>query len=235
MIRLNKYLANLGLCSRRKADELIQQGLIEVNGKVVTELGTQIKSEKVTLRKKILQLQPPLTYYLLHKPSGVTTSSKRTQTDPKIVLDFVPTQPRIFPVGRLDKLTTGLLVLTNDGVLAYQLTHPSFACEKEYEVTLKEPLTLGRERKVLAGMKLEGVKTQPVKLQRLSSKRVRVILTEGRNRQIRKIFGKVGCEVASLKRIRIQNLRLGNLLPGQYRALTAAEVRAFKKGQKSLP
>lgn len=226
-VRLNKYLAQLGLCSRRAADRYLTQGLVQVDGQVITQLGTQInpQTQKVQVQKKTLQAQQKLTYYLLHKPTGYTTAMQRTQLDPQIVTDLVPPQPRVFPVGRLDKLTTGLLLLTNDGVLAYHLTHPKFACAKEYEATLAAPLTKERERKVAAGMRLAQVKTQPVQIKRLTNKRVRVILTEGKNRQVRKIFGKVGCEVCALKRIRVQNLLLSNLPIGQYRVLKKTEVQ----------
>jgi pseudouridine synthase len=137
----------------------------------------------------------------------------------------VPNSPRIFPVGRLDKMSTGVLILTNDGVLSYRLTHPKFECEKEYEVILSAPLTAERIRKIEAGIRLERQKTRPTKIQKISSTKARIILTEGKNRQVRKIFGKVGCEVLHLKRIRIKNLDLGNLEIGKFRKLEKLEVQ----------
>ena len=150
VIRLNKHLADLGIASRRKSDELIKRGLVKINGKTVTELGTKIDptKAKVTVSNQVTQERKELTYLLLNKPIGYVTSNQKTQTEPNIVLDLIPDKQRLFPVGRLDKNTTGLLILTNDGVLAYRLTHPKFECEKEYEVTLSAPLTKERIRKI---------------------------------------------------------------------------------------
>lgn len=229
LIRLNKYLADQGVASRRQADELIKQGLVKVDGKIIKELGTKIDSEKnrVEISQKVLDDKKNLVYLVLNKPTGYTTSSKPTAADPKIVLELVPNNPRIFPVGRLDKDSSGLLIFTNDGVLAYRLTHPKFECEKEYEITLSAPLTRERIRKIEAGVKLEYTKTNPTRVIPLAEKKARIVITEGRNRQVRKIFGKVGCEVLTLKRIRIKNLTLGNLAPGKWRALTNTEVQTL--------
>ncbi|MFH1375776.1 MAG: pseudouridine synthase [Patescibacteria group bacterium] len=225
-VRLNKHLADLGIASRRKADELIADGQVKVNGKIVQELGTKVDPEKdkVTVSEKVLAEQKELTYYLLNKPLGFVTSSAPTKTEKQIVVDLLPQNPRIFPVGRLDKDTTGLLILTNDGVLAYRLTHPKFECEKEYEVTVDAPLTHERIRKIEVGVKLERKPTQTTQVKTLGEHKARIILTEGKNRQVRKVFGKVGCEVLSLKRVRVKKLLLGDLLPGKFRKLTDKEV-----------
>ncbi len=225
-IRLNKFLAEKGIASRRKADGLIASGKIKVNGKVVKELGTKIDPEKdaVEVDKKVLAEKPPLVYFVLNKPLGFITSNSPTTTERKIVVDLLPKDPRIFPVGRLDKNTTGLLVLTNDGNSSFQLTHPKFECEKEYELEVSADLTKERIKKIEAGMKLERVKTKPVRVEILGTRKARVILREGKNRQVRKIFGKVGCEVLNLKRIRLKNLKLENLKIGEWRKLTKKEV-----------
>jgi pseudouridine synthase len=141
------------------------------------------------------------------------------------VLDLFPPEWKIFPVGRLDKMTTGLLILTNDGDLSFRLTHPKFECEKEYEVEVDNDLTAERVRKIESGVSLERTKTKPTEVRILEKRKARVILREGRNRQVRKIFGKVGCEVLKLKRLRVKKLELGDLALGKYRALTAEEVK----------
>lgn len=229
-IRLNKYLAEKGIASRRKADELITAGKVKVNGKVASELGVKVDNEKdkVEVADAVIEAQRDLIYLMLNKPAGYTTSVIKTKTDPQIVMDLVPTQPRIFPVGRLDKETTGLLILTNDGVLAYRLTHPKFECEKEYEVELDTPLTAERIRKIEIGVRLEKAATKPTQVKQIGSYQARVIITEGKNRQVRKIFGKVGCEVLKLQRIRVKQLTLGNLAIGKWRKLTEDEVKMLR-------
>lgn len=225
-VRLNKHLADLGIASRRKADKLIADGKIKVNGKVVTELGTKVDSmqDQIEVDQKFLAAQPELVYYALNKPLDYVCSNSATATEQKIVIDLLPKVPRIFPVGRLDKNTTGLLIMTNDGNLSYRLTHPSFECEKEYEATVDSPLTYERIRKIEAGVKLERRATNPTRVKIMGERKARIILTEGKNRQVRKVFGKVGCEVVSLKRVRVKNLELGNLPLGKFRKLTSKEV-----------
>ncbi len=231
-LRLNKYLADQGIASRREADKLIERGLVLVNGKTGI-VGQQIDPEQdtITVADEVVEEQKKLVYLVLNKPTGYVTSSKATTTEPKIVLDLVPTEPRIFPVGRLDKDTTGLLILTNDGVLAYRLTHPKWECEKEYKATLAAPLTDERIRKLEAGVRLDRSNTKPTKIEPLAHKKARITITEGKNRQVRKIFGKVGCEVVQLKRVRIKNLQLDEKeLPiGKWRCLTATEVADLRK------
>ncbi len=229
-IRLNKYLAGKGVASRRKSDELISGGKIRVNGEVVRELGVKVDPEKdrVEVDEKILAAKPELVYFVLNKPSGFVCSNSRTTTEPRIVLDLFPAEWRIFPVGRLDKNTTGLLILTNDGNLSFRLTHPKFECEKEYEVEVSADLTVERVRKIESGVPLERAKTKPTEVRILGKRRARVILREGRNRQVRKIFGKVGCEVVKLKRVRVKNLELDDLPLGKYRALSEDEVKMLR-------
>lgn len=234
LIRLNKYLSEQGLASRRKADELIARGLIRVNGKTVTELGTKIDPlrDRVEMDDTVVDEQKKLVYIVLNKSAGYVTSSSPTTTEPKIVLNLVKTKERVFPIGRLDKDTTGLLILTNDGVLAYHLTHPKFECEKEYEVTLNAPLTPERIRKIEAGVRLERLETKPTRVlaHPTDIKRARIIITEGKNRQVRKVFGKVGCEVITLRRIRVRGFHLpDDLAIGKWRHLTADEVKLLRE------
>ncbi|MFH0776743.1 MAG: pseudouridine synthase [Patescibacteria group bacterium] len=227
MIRLNKFLAEKGVASRRKADDLIAAGKIKVNGKVIRGLGTQINPEqdRVEVEEKFLAEKPKLVYFALNKPAGFVCSNQKTKAEPKIVLDLLPGDLKVFPVGRLDKATTGLLILTNDGNLSFRLTHPKFECEKEYEVELDNDLTAERVRKIEAGVHLEGRRTKPTEVKVLEKRKARVILREGRNRQVRKIFGKVGCEVLRLKRVRVKQLVLGDLKVGQFRKLSPEEVK----------
>lgn len=230
-IRLNKFLAEKGVASRRKSDELISAGKIRVNGKVTRELGTKVDPDKdhVEVDEQTLADKPQLVYFMLNKPAGFVCSNAKTKTEPKIVLDLFPAEWKIFPVGRLDKDTTGLLILTNDGNLSFTLTHPKFESEKEYEVEVADDLTDERIRKIEAGVPLEGRKTKPAEVKMLEKRKARVILREGRNRQVRKIFGKVGCEVVKLKRVRVKRLELGELALGKYRPLTSEEVTDLKK------
>jgi pseudouridine synthase len=230
-VRLNRYLADQGIASRRKADELIAAGRVWVNGKVAT-VGAKIDAhaDQVVVDEAVLEEQKELIYLLLNKPAGCVTSNKATSTEPHIVMDLIPKELPVYPVGRLDKETTGLLLLTNDGVLAYRLTHPSWDCEKEYEATLSQPLTAERLRKLEAGVRLDRTGTKPTSVTPLGARRARIVLTEGRNRQVRRIFGKVGCEVKRLKRIRIKALVLDETaVPlGQFRHLTASEVKMLR-------
>lgn len=230
LIRLNKYMGQLGLASRREADRLIEAGEVKVNGQTVTELGVKVDPEKdrVQLSEKTRKEREKLVYIALNKPIGYTCSVKRTEADPRIVTDLVDIPERVYPVGRLDKDTTGLLILTNDGTLTFALTHPSAECEKEYEVTVQDFISDGAIAKLEAGVKLWGEKTLPTTVERMGSDRFRIVLREGKNRQIRRICQKVGCPVRTLRRIRIKKLFLGTLPLGRWRRLTAEEVEGLK-------
>jgi pseudouridine synthase len=149
--------------------------------------------------------------------------------EPQIVMDLIDTKERVYPVGRLDKETTGLLILTNDGTLTYKLTHPSSESEKEYEVIVDSKLTRGVIEKLEDGVKLWGEKTKPTRIEQLSAFKMRIILTEGKNRQIRRICQKVGCPVVKLKRIRVKNVHLADLPLGETRLLTKEEVEGLRQ------
>jgi 23S rRNA pseudouridine2605 synthase len=230
LIRLNKYLAEKGIASRREADVLIEKGEIKVNGKVVTQLGTKIDPDidTVECHENVSERRRNLVYIALNKPIGYVCSAKPTREEPDIVLDLIDIPERIYPVGRLDKDTTGLLILTNDGTLTFKLTHPSAECEKEYEATFNHPITPGAIRKLEAGVRLFGEKTLPTEIRRVTPKIIRIILREGKNRQIRRICQKVGYPVSSLKRVRIKKLLLGDLRLGRWRYLTPAEVNQLQ-------
>jgi pseudouridine synthase len=230
LVRLNKFLADRGIASRRESDRLIADGLVSVNGKVVTEMGVKVdpENDKVTVDERDLERRENLVYIALNKPRGVVCSAKPTRFEKHIVTDLVDVGTRVFPVGRLDKDTTGLILLTNDGTLTYALTHPSSECEKEYEATVDGIIAARAIEKLERGVKLWGEPTRPTKVRKISAHRMRIILKEGKNRQVRRICQKVGLPVNALKRVRIKNLELGDLAPGEWRMLTAEEVQDLK-------
>lgn len=217
MMRLNKFIAQAGICSRRKADELIVGGQIKVNGKVVTELGTVVDelSDEVYFSKRRVALATQKAYFALNKPVGYITSS--TSAQGKSVLELVKgITERVFPVGRLDKDSCGLIILSDDGDLAYRLTQAKFDTEKEYEVTLDRPLADRDIKAFESGLDLDGERLRPIKVAGRRGKKVNLILKQGVNRQIRRMAELRGYEVLELKRIRIGKLLLGNLKEGGY-------------------
>lgn len=252
--RLQKILSARGICSRRKAEEYILAGLVKVNGKVAT-LGQKADPEKDTIEMegKVLEERAELLYYVMQKPVGVVTDNvdrrdRGGRGDRRTSAPFAPSatsvpsalsvrdllpkalQGKIFPVGRLDKDSSGLLLFTNDGVLAYRLTHPKFDHEKEYEATLERPIPDGALRKLSEGLKIFGEKTKPARIERLSSAKFRIALTEGRNRQIRRMCQKVGSPVRQLRRIRIVTLQDDVLKEGSVRVLTEKEKTELLQG-----
>jgi 23S rRNA pseudouridine2605 synthase/23S rRNA pseudouridine2604 synthase len=234
-MRLQKFLSAAGVCSRRKGEEYITAGRVAVNGRIVAELGTRIDPEMdlVQVDGKPVESSQPHLYIALHKPQGYVTSCRHPGE--KIVIDLVDIPQRIYPIGRLDKDSTGLLLLTNDGRLHHRLSHPSFDHEKEYEVTTAQTITDGALRKLAEGLPLMGTKTRPAKVRRLSDQKFRIVLKEGRNRQIRRMVRKVGGQVDRLKRIRVGNVKLGRLAPGSWRYLTQAETQHLLTSLNSEP
>jgi 23S rRNA pseudouridine2605 synthase/23S rRNA pseudouridine2604 synthase len=229
-VRLQKYLSIAGICSRRHGEELILAGKICVNGKAVTELGTRVDPGVDTVEidgKPVLDRQRPV-YIALNKPRGYVTSCE--QSGEKLVTDLVKVPERIYPIGRLDKDSTGLLLLTNDGPLHHRLSHPSFDHEKEYLVTLAGPISDAALQKMAEGLLLSGKRTRAAQVHRMSLRRFRIILKEGKNRQIRRMVRKVGQDVLQLHRIRIAGIRLGDLDSGKWRFLDADEIEALKAG-----
>jgi pseudouridine synthase len=225
LMRLQKFLSAAGVCSRRHGEIYIQAGRVRVNGRLAKVLGTQVDPDKdrVEVDGRVVTLQTRSIYIALHKPKGYVTSC--SHTDEALVVDLIDLPQRLYPVGRLDKDSTGLLLMTNDGRLHHQLSHPSFDHEKEYEVTVEHPIpdvVLGR---LSSGIQLMGSRTRPAKIQRLSGRRFKMVLQEGRNRQIRRMVLKVGHRVVRLKRIRVANVRLGNLPIGAWRHLTPREEK----------
>jgi 23S rRNA pseudouridine2605 synthase/23S rRNA pseudouridine2604 synthase len=228
-MRLQKFLSRAGICSRRKGEEYIKAGWVKVNGEVVTALGIKVDPERdaVEVDKDAIRSDSKPTYIALNKPRGYVSSCH--QQNEKIVLDLLDISERVYPVGRLDKDSTGLLLLTNDGHLHHRLSHPSFNHEKEYAVTVARPLPEGALRKLAKGLPMMGTRTRPARVKRISARRFRIVLQEGKNRQIRRMVRKVGGEVTHLKRIRVANIKLGNLPSGNWRYLTNMEKESLLK------
>ncbi|NLF39158.1 rRNA pseudouridine synthase [bacterium] len=222
-VRLQKYLADCGICSRRKAEELIAAGRVTVNGALITQAGTKVDPEKdfVKVGGKPVRPASQFVYILLHKPVGVITAAEDAKNP--TVSALVKTPHRVFHVGRLDRDSSGLLLLTNDGELANRLTHPRFAHEKEYDVEVAPALPEDGAEQLARGIYLDGVRTIPAIVRRKSARRFRIILKEGRNWQVRRMVAALGCNVVKLKRVRIENLRLGAMPPGAWRHLTPRE------------
>ncbi|OGJ58100.1 hypothetical protein A2881_05170 [Candidatus Peribacteria bacterium RIFCSPHIGHO2_01_FULL_55_13] len=244
--RLQKILSARGICSRRKAEEYIERGLVRVNGKPAI-LGQKADPavDTIEVDGAIVQERKEMLYYVMHKPVGVETTNieggrpdqaKRGNRGEALlrgasVRDLLPANLRgkVFPIGRLDKDSEGLLLFTNDGVLAYRLTHPKFDHEKEYMVIVDGPVTDGQLRKLRGGITIFGERTKPAKVTRTGEKEFLLALTEGKNRQIRRMCQKVGLEVLRLERTRIGPLQNARLKEGQIRKMTEVEVRDMLK------
>jgi 23S rRNA pseudouridine2605 synthase/23S rRNA pseudouridine2604 synthase len=224
-MRLQKFLSSTGVCSRRKGEELIAAGKVAVNGETIVELGTKIdpNQDQVAVDGKPVQPVHTLVYIALNKPQDYVSSC--SHPGEKVVVDLVDISERIYPVGRLDKDSTGLLLLTNDGRIHHRLSHPSFDHEKEYDVTVARPIADGALKKMSDGLPLMGTKTRPSRITRISPRRFLIVLQEGKNRQIRRMVRKVGNEVTGLQRKRFASIKLGNLAPGKWRYLSPGETK----------
>ncbi len=234
-VRLQKLLSQAGVTSRRKAEEFIRQGRVRVNGKVVHELGTKADPDRDEIHfdgKKIEPKQPKIAV-LLNKPDGYITSLHDPEGRPTVVklVDSLPF--RLYPVGRLDYHTEGLLILTNDGDLAQQIEHPSHSIEKVYIAKVKGIPHPNEIKKLREGIVIERRKTLPAKIQIVHTKKnawIEVVIREGRQNQIRKMFDEVGHPVLKLKRIAIGTLRDDSLRPGEFRILKTSEIRKLLEG-----
>lgn len=221
--RLNKFLADRGVCSRREADRMIADGLVQING-VVAKLGTLVDEavDDVAVRGKLLTTGRPKPIIIaFHKPIGLITSADERLHDN--VITYLGFKERIFPVGRLDVASSGLLLLTNDGRLSEAITHPRYDHEKEYEVTVDRPIKAADLHRLESGLIVLGSRTKTAPVERVNDRTFRIILTEGRNRQIRRMCEEIGYEVIKLKRIRVMNIKLGALPIGEWRELTDRE------------
>jgi len=226
-LRLNRFLAAAGVGSRRHCDELIATSRVTINGKVCTNFSAQPSAhDHVKVDGKLVRVAPALTI-MLHKPAGFVSTRKDAYAR-DTVFDLVPQKfSRLFNIGRLDAQTEGLLLLTNDGELAQRLTHPRHKIEKEYEVTLDRPWDPALAPKLLRGIFLDGQRAKIARLHSVSPTRLRVVLLQGINRQIRRMFEAVGYRVKRLLRVRIGSLRLADLPRGHWRALTKRELASL--------
>ncbi len=232
-MRLNKYLADCGVDSRRNCDAIIAQGRVKVNGKTITRLGVDVdpENDSVSLDGRRLRRKRRDVYVMLHKPKGVVCTAKDDKGR-KTVLNLVDVKARLFPVGRLDYDTEGLLLLTTDGQLAQTLTHPSHHIPKTYVARIFGELSEEEEKSLEKGVLLDGALTQPASVKVVEkddrTSRIEITIFEGRNRQVRRMLESVGKDVEFLKRVSVGELRLGGLSRGKYRFLTEKEINYLK-------
>ena len=231
-MRLQKYLAECGVASRRKAEEFIAQGKVSVNGKIVTELGTKVTPniDKVVYNGKEIKIEEELIYILLNKPIGYVTTVK-DQFKRDSVLDLVKINKRLVPVGRLDMYTSGALILTNDGDFVYKVTHPKHEIEKTYTVTIKGIVKQEEVERLRKGVKIEDYVTKPAKVKILKTddekniSRLEIIIHEGKNRQVRKMCESIGHKVLALHRSKIAGIGVKDIPLGKWRYLSLEEVK----------
>lgn len=231
-IRLQKYMAEVGIASRRKAEELILEGKVKVNGKIANELGIKILPNKdiVEYNGKKVVLEKEYVYILLNKPIGYVTTVK-DQFNRDSILDLVKTNKRIVPVGRLDMYTSGAIILTNDGDFVYKVTHPKHEIEKTYTVTIKGIVKSNEVEELKKGVKIEDYITKPARVKILKTdeekniSRLEITIHEGKNRQVRKMCEAIGHKVLALHRSKIAGIGVKNLELGKWRYLTKNEVR----------
>ena len=231
-MRLQKYMAECGVASRRKAEEMIAEGRVTVNGVKITEMGTQVEEgDEVRVDGQVIRPETEKRYVMYHKPAGEVT----TVSDPegrRCVLDHFRDYPvRLYPVGRLDYDSAGLLLLTNDGTLTERMLHPSHQVDKTYLARVTGSVTMDEVRQLRSGVMLDDHKTAPAKVRviKLEAEAAVVLVTihEGRNRQVRRMFEETGHQVTQLRRVRFGPLDLGDLPRGKWRELTAEEVRSL--------
>ena len=243
-MKLQKYLSQSGVCSRRKAEEYIAAGLVSVNGETA-HIGQVIDPENDEIRVdgQVIEDQQKLVYFAFNKPRGIVTTCLSGHPDEQGILDIVDFGERVFPIGRLDKETTGLILMTNDGRLSNYLIHPRYEHQKEYQVEVYGKIEDEALEKMRRGVKIElkdnsrnpRLKDTPPKMYktkhclivRLSSSKFNIVLQEGKNRQIRRMVSAVGHDIKKLKRIRIENILLGDLGEGDFRALSDHEKRVL--------
>ncbi len=226
-IRINKYISEKGLCSRREADELIRQGRVTING-TKAEMGSKVyPGDTVKLGGKPLKPKDPPVYLAFNKPAGIVcTTDKKEKNN---IIDYIDYPRRIFPIGRLDKESEGLIFLTSDGDIVNKILRAGNNHEKEYIVTVNKPITEGFVEALAKGVPILGTVTKKCKASQISKYVFRIILTEGMNRQIRRMCEVFGYEVVKLRRIRIMNVTLGSLPEGKWRNLTRDELKAINR------
>jgi 23S rRNA pseudouridine2605 synthase len=227
-MRLAKHLAHAGVASRRGAEALVAEGRVSVQGVVVTDPARDVTGqEAITVDGEAVRGAENHVVYALHKPAGVVSTAHDTHGR-RTVVDLVPTAQRLYPVGRLDADTTGLILLTNDGALAHTLTHPSFEVPKTYRARVEGRVEERALRLLRDGVALEDGRTAPARVRRVSAHELELTIHEGRKRQVRRMLEAVGHRVVNLRRVAFGPLRLGELAAGRHRRLTAAEVQRLR-------
>ena len=227
-IRLQKFISQAGICSRRKAEDHISNGHVKVNGQIVKTLGTKVDParDKIHVFNKKAIITKTFIYIALNKPRGIVTSCNHPGE--KIVTDLIDLPQRLFPVGRLDKDSSGLLLLTNDGNLHQKISHPSFDHEKKYNVTVYRHISDNDLKQMADGIILNHKKTRKAKVLRTGDKKFQISLKQGRNRQIRRMLGQLNHKVKTLHRIQIDHIHIGNLKSGKWRHLSKKEIKKFE-------
>lgn len=225
-IRINKFLAEAGVCSRREADRLIEDGKVTINGEKAVLGAIASLKDTVKVHGKTVKPREQKLYIAFHKPFGVITTTDKNSTN--TVMDYIKTPTRIYPVGRLDVHSSGLLLLTNDGDIVNKLNKAENKQEKEYLVTVNKPLKEEDLQKLQRGIMLDGRKTLPAKVKKISSNQMSITVIQGMNRQIRRMCEKVGYEVKILKRVRIGKIHLDALPRGKWRHLNENEIKDLK-------
>ena len=223
---LNKYISQTGICSRREADKWIDAGRVKLNGQVAQKGNRVEEGDSVTIDEKPLKAVPELIYIALNKPVGITSTTDLKDKDN--IIDFIGHPKRIFPIGRLDKPSSGLILLTNDGDIVNKVLREENHHEKEYIVKVNQPINNSFIKKMENGIPILGTKTKKCKVEQISNDVFRIILTQGLNRQIRRMCEFLDYKVVSLKRVRIMHLRLSGLRPGEWRDLTKEELQILK-------
>lgn len=232
-MRLNKYIASAGICSRRKADELIANGNVKINGLTVKEMGCSVgDGDVVEVNGSVINIRRDNVYVVVNKPLGYITSMDDDKDRPTVAELVADIPERLFPVGRLDYNTTGLLIMTNDGQLTYTLTHPKHEVYKTYVARVAGVISDARIAKLRRGVDIGGFVTSPAKVRVIKQMPryavVEIKIREGKNRQVRKMFAAVGNKVQELQRTAIGEIRLGRLMQGHYRKLTRQEIEYLK-------
>lgn len=229
MTRINKYIAESGLCSRRKAEELITNKKVKLNGKIVESLSTKVDdSDIVEVDGEMIKKENRKIYIMLNKPRGYITTSKE-QFGRKCVLDLIDCKERIFPIGRLDMDTEGLLLLTNDGEFANNIIHPKNEIVKVYIVIYLGMVSDVQIERLRRGVDIGGYITKPADVEKCGKNKLRISIKEGKNRQVRKMCNAVGINLSFLKRIQVGSIKLGNLKIGEYRMLNDSEIKNIIK------
>ncbi|MBR4344885.1 MAG: 23S rRNA pseudouridine(2604) synthase RluF [Lachnospiraceae bacterium] len=226
-IRVNKYLADAGVCSRREADRAVAEGKVQIDGELAVMGSKVLPGQKVTFNGKLVTKKEDLVLIALNKPKGIISTTDRREKDN--IIDFLNFPERIFPIGRLDKDSEGLILLTNDGDIVNKILRAGNYHEKEYIVTVNKDITEEFLKAMAGGVPILDTVTRPCKIERIERNVFRIILTQGLNRQIRRMCEALGYRVRSLTRVRIMNIKLGRLLSGTYRNLTPKELEELKE------